>query len=86
MLPANNESVPYIKKASFQLPFGINLEKLGKFLKGRNMDIEIKKNILTARTKETHIHVSKKGHVSVYSFRRIRSTYLCKRIAGFKTG
>ena len=60
MYPANNEAVPYIKRASFKLPFGINLEKLGKFLEGRNMEIKIRKGVLTARTKETHIHVSGK--------------------------
>ena len=86
ILAVNYENVPYVKRASFKLPFGINLEKLGKFLKSKNMEIKIKNGMLTARTNETYIYVSRQGHVSVYSFKRIRSSYLCKRIAGFKVG
>lgn len=84
MVPSEYESVPGIKKANFALPFAIDLERLSKFFRKQNMKTKIRNSQLCANTSDTYIHVSRSGQVRIHSFRRIRSSYLCKRIAGFK--
>jgi len=86
LLIANYEYVPGVKKASFKLPFEINLEKLERFFRKKNMETKIKNELLVARTNETYIYVSRWGHVQIHSFKKIRPSYMCKKIASFKTG
>jgi len=84
LVPSNYESVPGIKTANFELPFSIDLENLSRFFRKRNMKTRIKKGQLLANTKDTYIHVTRDGQVRIHSFKRIRSSYFCKRIAEFK--
>lgn len=84
MLTANYDYIPGVQKANFNLPFRIKLEPLKSFFEKRNMDAEIKGHTLIAKTKETYIYVSRNGKVQIHSFRRIRSAYICKKIATFK--
>ncbi|NLO89402.1 MAG: hypothetical protein GX088_03625 [Clostridia bacterium] len=86
MITANYEFVPGIQKASFKLPYNINLEKLESFFKKKHMETKINKETLAAITNDTYIYVKRNGFVQVHSFKRIRPLYLCKKIAGFKTG
>ncbi len=84
MEPCNYETIPGLKTANFELPFPVDLERLGKFFRGKNMKTKIKKGQLCANTNDTYIHVSAGGKVKIHSLRRIRMSYYCKRIAGFK--
>ncbi|KUK10064.1 MAG: hypothetical protein XD50_1651 [Clostridia bacterium 41_269] len=70
MITANYEYIPGIQKASFKLPFKINLEKLERFFKKKNMETKIKNEILTAQTTDTYIYVSRNGYVQIHSFKK----------------
>jgi len=84
MLPSNYEYIPGVKTANFELPFPVNLENLSRFFRKQKMKTKIRKGQLCANTNHTYIHVSKNGQVRIYSFKRIRMSYFCKRIAGFR--
>ena len=84
MVPSNYESVPGIKTANFDLPFSIDLEQLSSFFRKQKMKTKIRKGQLCANTHDTYIHVARTGQVRIHSFKRIRSSYFCKRIAEFK--
>lgn len=85
MEPCNYESVPGLKTANFELPFPVDLERLAKFFRGKKYKTKIKKGQLCANTNDTYIHVSHSGKVRIHSFKRIRMSYFCKRIAGFRS-
>jgi len=86
MITANYEYVPGIQKASFKLPYNINLEKLECFFRKKHMETKINNEMLAAQTNDTYIYVSRNGYVQIHSFKKIRPLYLCKKIAGFKAG
>ncbi len=84
MVPSNYESVPGVKKANFDLPYSLDLEELSRFFRKQKMKTKIRKGQLCANTNDTYIYVSQDGQVRIHSFKRIRPSYLCKRIAGFR--
>jgi len=84
LLTANYDYIPGIQIAQFNLPFEIDLRGLEGFFQKRHMKTRIRKGRLTAQNGETYIHVSRDGSVEIRSFRRIRTSYFCKRIAGFR--
>lgn len=84
MVPCNYEFIPGIKTANFELPFTVDLENLSRFFRKQKMKTKIRKGQLCANTTDTYIHVSHCGQVRIHSFKRIRMSYFCKRIAGFK--
>lgn len=84
MVPCNYEHIPGLKTAKFELPFPIDLESLAAYFRKKNMKTKIRKGQLCANTNDTYIHVSFDGKVRIHSFKRIRMSYYCKRIAGFR--